>query len=243
MNREDQLERLRKVLELAKRGVDGEKETAQALLERLMAKWGISLDELGGEMEEGSRERRLRFEDLDDYYLWWYIVTFVREVEEASFSCEWGEGKSGWVLVELSQFEFAQVMSLHEVLYDALVLSQDKMDGRHKTDRDEYTKVIKWHQSRIKELQEERKQLYPQQREERKWLIYTFVTKNKLNVYKKTSETASSSSGNREESEGKRKVKSLSEREWEAYLAAMGDSEIADTTKRFGAQCLPGGES
>ncbi len=42
----DQKERLKKLYALAMRGVGGEKETAQAILEKLLKKYAVSLDEL-----------------------------------------------------------------------------------------------------------------------------------------------------------------------------------------------------
>ena len=44
--REELLRRLERVKELAERGVGGEKENAEALLNRLMAKYGISEEDI-----------------------------------------------------------------------------------------------------------------------------------------------------------------------------------------------------
>ena len=44
--REELLKRLERVKALAERGVGGEKENAEALLKRLMAKYGISEDDI-----------------------------------------------------------------------------------------------------------------------------------------------------------------------------------------------------
>lgn len=49
MKAESVLEKLRKIKELAERGVGGEAENARASLQRLLRKFGISIEELSGE--------------------------------------------------------------------------------------------------------------------------------------------------------------------------------------------------
>lgn len=51
------IERMKKILALARRGVDGEKATAEAMLSRLMSKYGVTLAELEG--GDAPREIRL----------------------------------------------------------------------------------------------------------------------------------------------------------------------------------------
>ena len=52
MTRDEALDKIRKVYELANRGVGGEREAAKARLDELMKKYGITLEELDSETEE-----------------------------------------------------------------------------------------------------------------------------------------------------------------------------------------------
>ena len=51
MTRDEALDKIRKVYELANKGVGGERESAKARLEELMKKYGVTLEELDSEAE------------------------------------------------------------------------------------------------------------------------------------------------------------------------------------------------
>ena len=59
----DQRERLKKLYALATQGVGGERENASALLDRLMKKYGVTLEELG---EEPERYYDIKFKGRDE---------------------------------------------------------------------------------------------------------------------------------------------------------------------------------
>ena len=58
--REELLRRLERVKALAERGVGGEKENAEALLNRLMAKYGISEEDIAAVRSAPNRDGRTR---------------------------------------------------------------------------------------------------------------------------------------------------------------------------------------
>lgn len=82
----DQKERLKKLYALAMRGVGGEKETAQAILEKLLKKYAVSLDELD---EDIINEYQLEYHGKEQESLLKQTVYKVTDDKNAFYSLCW----------------------------------------------------------------------------------------------------------------------------------------------------------
>lgn len=87
----DQRERLKKLYALAMRGVDGEKESAAAILKKLTKKYGIPLDELD---EEQVRSYDLEFHGEIEQKLLLQIVYKVTGDADNFRFLVWGSGRA-----------------------------------------------------------------------------------------------------------------------------------------------------
>lgn len=82
----DQKERLKKLYALAMRGVGGEKETAQAILEKLLKKYAVSLDELD---EDIVNEYQFEYHGKEQKSLLKQTVYKVTDDKSAFYSMYW----------------------------------------------------------------------------------------------------------------------------------------------------------
>lgn len=109
---EKQIERLRKLLELARRGVGGEAETAERFLKKMLARHGLTMADIDGE----DQRRELHwFKFKNDYErrLLFSTVAMVLDEPEISYRKALRGREVGF---ELTRFELAD-MVLHFEVY------------------------------------------------------------------------------------------------------------------------------
>lgn len=109
MANERTLNKLRRIYELAIKGVGGEKSNAQAMLEKLLLKHGMSLDELTNSEEQVYEyyfPYRTDFERI-------LILQIVAKVQDNHKISAWRYGRKKHVHVELTPSEFFEVDMLY----------------------------------------------------------------------------------------------------------------------------------
>ncbi len=111
-------EKLRKLLALASQGVGGERDNAQAMLEALMRKHGISVDDLAGESRTLERFKYGR-SFLEKKLLHQVIGSVVLN---PSFYTDKRKGKGGYVWVEVTKSERLEI----ELRYAAYAAAMKK---------------------------------------------------------------------------------------------------------------------
>lgn len=106
-------ERLKKLYALAMRGVGGEKQTAQAILEKLLKKYAVSLDDLD---EDIVSEYQLEYHGEDQERLLKQTVYKVTDNENAFYSLYWTRGEECQTILGV-QCTAAQKLEI-EFLFD-----------------------------------------------------------------------------------------------------------------------------
>ena len=140
MNEEKVFQTLRKLQALAERGVGGEKETAIAMLKRLMRKHGIKAEEIGAD-----RFLRRRFEFTTKEHKLFVLQCIASVIGTTGRSYTTQRGKRGVLFVELTTAEHLECIILidhywkhwvreREIFYDAFIQSNrlfaKREDGR-----------------------------------------------------------------------------------------------------------------
>lgn len=121
------IERMKKILALARRGVGGEKATAESMLQRLMVKYNLTLADL----EDQSAERTkhwFKCKNKRERALLQQITAFVLQSREFDF---WAaRGVPGERAVSLTRLEFAEVDVRYEACKRALKAELLKAEAR-----------------------------------------------------------------------------------------------------------------
>lgn len=119
------LRRMRKIMELAKRGVGGEQAAAESMLANLMAKHGITLDDLGGDAVE-RHWHEFSFSSAQEGTILAQCVFRVRGTGEVSIKRR--PKSRSKVYHELSRAEHAQVVLMYAILRKAWAEEVDKLE-------------------------------------------------------------------------------------------------------------------
>lgn len=120
------VERMKKILALARRGVGGEKTTAEAMLARLMCKYSLTIADLDDQALERTR-RWFRCRTEADRRLLIQIVAFV--LGQKDFDVWKRPGKRDRA-VDLSPLEYAEVDVRYEACKPALQAELRKAEKR-----------------------------------------------------------------------------------------------------------------
>lgn len=99
------VERMKKILALARRGVGGEKTTAEAMLARLMTKYGMTLADLENEAQPVAR-REFKYASEFDRKL---LVQIVASVMGTAHFDVWRRRGRKALLFDLTALQFAEV--------------------------------------------------------------------------------------------------------------------------------------
>lgn len=125
MTKQQIIDRIMKVKALADRGTDGERETAQRLLEDLMAKYGIKEEDINEEKREiyiidaGERITTKLFSQLYRIKFGidreiWNIETMTKK-EKRNYSILGYGDKNANIAIECTKSEFIEVKALFEI--------------------------------------------------------------------------------------------------------------------------------
>lgn len=118
-NSEDKLNMLKKLKELSERGIGGEKENAARMLEKLMKKHGLTLDDLA---EEELKEIELEYHNEEEASLIRQVVYKVLGTAEAAqkaiFVYRYGKGKRSKKLIKCTPSEAAEIILLYNFYRD-----------------------------------------------------------------------------------------------------------------------------
>jgi hypothetical protein len=106
----DRLEIIRKVRELADRGVDGEQAAAQKMLERLMDKYGISFSDIEDEDKIESRSMRVHNASR------WIFFGIIAKVTQPEGGIRYG-AKGNVITIRLTLSDYIIVQSMYDHLY------------------------------------------------------------------------------------------------------------------------------
>ncbi len=121
------IERMKKILALARRGVGGEKTTAEAMLQRLMSKYNLTLADLEDQAAERVR-RWFKCRNKRERALLTQITAFVLQSREFDF---WSaKNAPGERAVSLTPLEFAEVDVRYESCKRALKQELQKAEAR-----------------------------------------------------------------------------------------------------------------
>lgn len=107
-NYESIIEQIKKVKELAERGVDGEKENAKILLDKLLKKWNISIDEL---VDVEKIEYKFKYKtDFERRILFQCVAKYAPDTKYSkTYLSRTGRPIKNVVGVELSKLEFLDI--------------------------------------------------------------------------------------------------------------------------------------
>lgn len=118
MKNDAPIDRMKKILELARRGVDGEKAPAEAMLARLLAKYDLTIDDLDG--KAAARKMR-RFEYSGAFERRLLTQIMARILATSEFSAYSPKRSKTVYMVELTDAEFAEADISFDVYRAALV--------------------------------------------------------------------------------------------------------------------------
>jgi len=102
---ESLIDRAKKIYELSVRGIDGEKENAKRMLDLFLKKYGLTLEEIAGDVR---KSRVFKISSNDDEFLL---------IHSVKVTCDSGIYKSvveKYRVVDLTDYEFIQVSELYE---------------------------------------------------------------------------------------------------------------------------------
>jgi hypothetical protein len=117
---------MQKILALARRGVGGEKETAEAMLAKLLAKYGLTVADLENESQPVEK-RWFSYQTEADKKLLIQIVASVTEQSAVRYSTYRGQRKIGFTLTAL---QFADVDVRYTAFRAALRKELEKATAR-----------------------------------------------------------------------------------------------------------------
>lgn len=121
------IERMKKILALARRGVGGEKTTAEAMLQRLMSKYNLTLADLEDQAAERTRHW-FKCKNKRERLLLQQIAAFVLQSREYDF---WSaKHLPGQRAISLTPLEFAEVDVRYQACKKALAAELVKVEAR-----------------------------------------------------------------------------------------------------------------
>lgn len=120
------IERMKKILALARRGVGGEKATAEAMLEKLLAKYDMSIADLDGDAGLAQR-REFKYSTEFDRKLLSQIVASVLGTRSLTSWRRRGKKQVGF---DLTTLQFAEVDVRYSAYRGALRKELEKATGR-----------------------------------------------------------------------------------------------------------------
>ena len=113
MSDQPNLDRMRKLLALAQRGVGGERENADRMLSRMLAKYGMTIDDLTG--DDKPEWRTFTVSCKDESMLLINVVTKVLNVNSYT-----SRNRRNLRLIELTRAQFIEIQCLMSVYWPAL---------------------------------------------------------------------------------------------------------------------------
>lgn len=126
MSENTPIERMKKILALARRGVDGEKVTAEAMLAKLLAKYKMTIEDLEGEVHPTARYK-FTFKTKMEARLLVQIVASVLNTNSVNY---WKHGQKKLRSFELTALQHAEVDVRYTAYRVALQKELDKAADR-----------------------------------------------------------------------------------------------------------------
>jgi hypothetical protein len=120
------IERMKKILALARRGVDGEKATAEAMLAKLLAKYNMTIADLEGEAQQVERHYFTYTTDIERRLL----IQIVANITSAQGVHHWKRKGKRMIGFELTALQFAEVDVRYEAYRKPLQAELDKTTNR-----------------------------------------------------------------------------------------------------------------
>lgn len=120
------VERMKKILALARRGIGGEKTTAEAMLQKLLAKYSMTVADLENEAQP-IEKREFKYATEYDRRLLSQIVASVLETRSLT---SWRRRGKKIILYELTALQYAEVDVRYNAYRGALRKELDKASGR-----------------------------------------------------------------------------------------------------------------
>jgi hypothetical protein len=103
---EQTIERAKKILALATRGVGGEKTNAEKLLTALLAKHGLTLEDLG---QDTTKPRSFQTRNEEEEYLIHHCTRKTNPDLKV-----WKSQMRGWRVVDATDYEYIQISEMYE---------------------------------------------------------------------------------------------------------------------------------
>lgn len=107
--KEEQIQRLKKLLSLAERGVGGEAENARRILDQLLDKYNITLDDL---RSNNVRERAFPYKTKDEFHLFIQILANIFGTTSEVFTKAKYNTRKKQLYVELSDLDFIDLSNM-----------------------------------------------------------------------------------------------------------------------------------
>lgn len=120
------VERMKKILALARRGVGGEQATAQAMLAKLLTKYGMTVDDLEGEAHPAERRFFTYRSDIERKLL----IQIVANIIGAAGVHHWKRKGKRMIGFQLTALQFAEVDVRYEAYRKPLLKELEKTTNR-----------------------------------------------------------------------------------------------------------------
>ena len=117
------INRLRKLRELVRRGIGGESRNAEEILTRLLEKEGMTLDQFLSEDTEEVSSYKFRFWDRWDKQLLFQIYSMIKDTNKISYS-KYKRTKE--LIFELTKSQYIEFSYLYEIYRKALSKEFDR---------------------------------------------------------------------------------------------------------------------